>query len=163
MGGLRAAFLIAIFPTAMSKREYPERPVVGVGAIVLRGSGESREVLLIRRGSEPLKGQWSLPGGGLETGEKLEDGLRREVREETGLEVNILGLAGVYDRIMPDAAGKAQFHYVLIDYVCGVAGGMMKAGGDAAEVRWVAEQGLDALEITALTLPVIKEVLAKAK
>ena len=141
----------------MTKREYPERPVVGVGAVVLDG----RKVLLIRRGAEPLKGQWSLPGGGLETGERLEDGLRREVREETGLEVSILGLAGVYDRIMPDAAGKAQFHYVLIDYVCRAAGGELCAGGDAAEVRWVGEDELDALEITALTLPVIKDVLAK--
>ena len=142
------------------KREYPERPVVGVGAVILDGSRESgRSVLLIRRGSEPLKGQWSLPGGGLETGERLEDGLRREVREETGLEVNILGLAGVYDRIMPDANGKAQFHYVLIDYVCVAAGGTLRAGGDAAEVRWVPEGELDALEITALTLPVIQDVL----
>ena len=143
----------------MSKREYPERPVVGVGAVIVEG----RNVLLIRRGSEPLKGQWSLPGGGLETGEKLEDGLRREVREETGLEVNILGLAGVYDRIMPDAAGKAQFHYVLIDYLCSVAAGVVRPGGDAAEVRWFHESELGALQITALTLPVILEGLAKAK
>jgi 8-oxo-dGTP diphosphatase len=141
------------------KREYPERPVVGVGAVILDG----RKVLLIRRGSEPLKGQWSLPGGGLETGERLEDGLRREVREETGLEVNILGLAGVYDRIMPDAQGKAQFHYVLIDYLCAVAGGTLHAGGDAAEVRWVPEGELDALEITALTLPVIRGVLLEQR
>ncbi len=139
------------------KRDYPERPVVGVGAVIVDG----RKVLLIRRGSEPLKGQWSLPGGGLETGEPLEEGLRREVREETGLEVNILNLAGVYDRIMQDDSGKAQFHYVLIDYVCTVAGGTLRAGGDAAEVRWVDEGELDALDITALTLPVIREVLAK--
>ncbi|MEO5937256.1 MAG: NUDIX hydrolase [Terriglobales bacterium] len=143
----------------MSKRDYPERPVVGVGAVVL----DARKVLLIRRGSEPLKGQWSLPGGGLETGEQLVDGLRREVREETGLEIDVLGLAGVYDRIMPDAVGKTQFHYVLVDYVCRVAGGRLRAGGDAAEVRWVDESELDALEVTALTLPVIKEVLAKQK
>ncbi|MEO6120129.1 MAG: NUDIX hydrolase [Terriglobales bacterium] len=143
----------------MSKRDYPERPVVGVGAVIL----DARKVLLIRRGSEPLKGQWSLPGGGLETGEQLVDGLRREVREETGLEIDVLGLAGVYDRIMPDAAGNTQFHYVLVDYVCRVAGGTLRAGGDAAEVRWVHEAELDALEITALTLPVIKEVFAKQK
>jgi 8-oxo-dGTP diphosphatase len=147
----------------LSKREYPERPVVGVGAVILDTKNSARRVLLIRRGSEPLKGQWSLPGGGLETGEKLEDGLRREVREETGLEVDILGLAGVYDRIMPDAAGKARFHYVLIDYICSVAGGELRAGGDAAQVCWVDENELDSLEITALTLPVILEVLAKSK
>lgn len=144
----------------MAKREYPERPVVGVGAVIVEASRDAgRRVLLVRRGSEPLKGQWSLPGGGLETGERLEEGLVREVREETGLEVNILGLAGVYDRIMPDANGRAQFHYVLIDYVCSVAGGSLRAGGDAAEVRWIDEGELDALEITALTLPVIKDAL----
>ncbi|HUS20011.1 MAG TPA: NUDIX domain-containing protein [Terriglobales bacterium] len=147
----------------MSTREYPERPVVGVGAIIVDSVQGKRRVLLVRRGREPLKGQWSLPGGGLETGERLADGLRREVREETGLEVSILGLAGVYDRIMPDASGKARFHYVLIDYICSVAGGELLAGADAAEVRWIPESELDALEITALTLPVIKEVLAKAK
>lgn len=148
----------------MAKREYPERPVVGVGAVIVDGTkNDGRKVLLIRRGAEPLRGQWSLPGGGLETGERLEDGLRREVREETGLEINVMGLAGVYDRIMPDASGKAQFHYVLIDYVCSVAGGQLRPGGDAAETRWCHESELDSLEITALTLPVIKEVLAKAK
>jgi 8-oxo-dGTP diphosphatase len=145
-------------PFSMSRnREYPERPVVGVGAVILDGD----RVLLIRRGSEPLKGQWSLPGGGLETGETLEAGLRREVREETGLEVTIHGLAGVYDRIMPDAAGQAQFHYVLIDYVCSVSSGSLRPGGDAAEVRWFAQYELESLQITSLTLPVIREVLAK--
>jgi len=145
----------------VTKRDYPERPVVGVGAVILDEQESPRKVLLIRRGAEPLKGQWSLPGGGLETGEPLVDGLRREVREETGLEIEVHRLAGVYDRIMPDAAGKTQFHYVLVDYVCSVTGGTLRAGGDAAEVRWVEESELDTLEITALTLPVIKEVLAK--
>lgn len=140
------------------QREYPDRPVIGLGAIIV---DDQRRVLLIRRGSEPLQGQWSLPGGAMELGETLLEGIKREVREETGLEVAVLGLAGVYDRIIADADGKTQYQYVLVDYLCRACGGLLLAGGDAGEVRWVEEKELDELHITEFTLPVIKKALAE--
>ncbi|HMD47585.1 MAG TPA: NUDIX hydrolase, partial [Bryobacteraceae bacterium] len=96
------------------QRRYPSRPFLGVGALIF----EASKILLVERGKEPLKGYWSLPGGILETGERLEDALRREVLEETGLEVEPLSIFEIFERIMPDAAGRAEYHYVLIDYLC---------------------------------------------
>src|SRR5450755_441889 len=104
-------------------RSYPDRPFLGVGALIFDGDS----ILLVERGHEPLKGWWSLPGGILETGETLANGIRREVREETGLEVEPGAIVEVFERIMPDAEGRAQYHYVLIDYVCRVAGGGLQA------------------------------------
>jgi 8-oxo-dGTP diphosphatase len=114
------------------EREFPEAPMMGVGAVVVR---EGR-VLLVRRGNEPLKGQWSLPGGGLELGESLEAGLIREVREETGLTVEIVELVELLDRIHRDA-GRVRYHYVIADYLCRVTGGELQAASDADAVRWV--------------------------
>src|SRR5580698_1918092 len=102
-------------------REYPLAPVVGVGAVVLDGD----RVLLIQRGHEPMKGQWSLPGGALEVGETLVEGVQREVLEETGLEVEPVSIIEVFDRISRDAEGRVQFHYVLVDYVCRLTGGTL--------------------------------------
>src|SRR5260370_7785391 len=99
-------------------RRYPQRPILGVGAIII----ESDRVLLVERGREPLKGYWSLPGGVLEVGEKLADGLSREVMEETGLAIEPLSVVEIFERIMRDAAGVAEYHYVLIDYLCRVTG-----------------------------------------
>src|SRR6476620_7800367 len=96
-----------------SSRRYPERPILGVGAIVI----ESGRVLLVERGREPLKGYWSIPGGVVEAGEKLVDGVRREALEETGLEVDPVRVVEIFERIMRDAAGAAEYHYVLIDYL----------------------------------------------
>src|SRR5882762_9557646 len=100
-------------------RRYPRRPLVGVGAIILRRD----KILMAQRGKEPLKGWWSLPGGALEIGESLQLAVRREVREETGLEVEPLGVFEVFERIMADTAGATEYHYVLIDYICRVKGG----------------------------------------
>src|SRR5512144_967087 len=100
-------------------RRYPRRPMVGVGAIILDGD----RIVMAQRGKEPLKGWWSLPGGLLEVGEALKDGVRREVREETGLEVEPLGVLEIFERIMRDERGAPEYHYVLIDYVCRVVGG----------------------------------------
>jgi 8-oxo-dGTP diphosphatase len=122
----------------------PGRIVLGVAAVIWNGRGE---VLLIRRAKEPRKGQWSLPGGKLEFGETLIDGVRREVREETGLEVEILGLIDVAETIRDAEAGAADDHFVLIDYGARVISGTAEAASDAAEARWFAPDELDALPL----------------
>jgi 8-oxo-dGTP diphosphatase len=136
-----------------SSRRYPERPILGVGAIVI----ESGRVLLVERGREPLKGYWSIPGGVVEVGEKLLDGVRREALEETGLEIDPVRVVEIFERIMPDAAGAAEYHYVLIDYLCRVAGGALQAGDDVSEVRWVERACLPQYRMTEGTLPVIEK------
>ena len=116
------------------RREYPEAPIVGVGAVVIKGT----EVLLVRRGSEPLKGEWSLPGGALEIGETLQQGVVREVFEETGMTVTPAGVIEILDRIIKDEeSGRVRYHYVLIDFVCQVTGGTLCSASDAEDVRWV--------------------------
>jgi len=116
------------------RREYPEAPIVGVGAVVIDGA----RVLLVRRGHEPLKGEWSLPGGALELGETLQQGVVREVLEETGLEVVPGSMVEVFDRItLEESTGRVRYHYVLVDFVCRVAGGILLGGSDAEEARWV--------------------------
>jgi len=114
------------------QREFPQTPLVGVGAVVVH---EGR-VLLARRGSEPLKGHWTLPGGVLEVGETLVEGVAREVREETGLLVEPLELVELLDRIHRQA-GRVRYHYVIADYLCRVIGGELRAASDADAVRWV--------------------------
>ena len=134
-------------------RSYPRRPILGVGAIII----ESGRVLLVERGREPLKGYWSIPGGVLEVGEKLADGLRRETLEETGLEIEPLSVVEIFERIMRDASGAAEYHYVLIDYICRVTGGVLEAGDDVSEARWVDRACLTQYRITEGTLPVIEK------
>ena len=134
-------------------RRYPPRPILGVGAIII----DSGRVLLVERGREPLKGYWSLPGGVLEVGEKLTDGLSREVLEETGLEVELLSVVEIFERIMRDASGVAEYHYVLIDYLCRVTGGVLQPGDDVSEARWVERKSLAQYRITEGTVPVIEK------
>ena len=134
-------------------RRYPKRPVLGVGALIFNRN----KILLVERGKEPLKGYWSLPGGVLETGETLEQGVIREVREETGLEVKPLWVLEIFERIMRDPQGAPEYHYVLIDYVCRVTGGSLRAADDASRAAWVAKHQLSAYRITAGTLPVIEK------
>ena len=137
---------------AEDDRRYPKRPLVGVGAILLRRD----RILLAQRGKEPLKGWWSLPGGALEIGESLMDAVCREVREETGLEIRPLGVFEIFERIIRDAAGTPEYHYVLIDYLCRITGGTLRAGDDVARVEWVRRKDLPALQITEGTLTVIE-------
>ncbi len=116
----------------MLQREFPQAPLVGVGAVVVH---ENR-VLLVRRGSEPLKGHWTLPGGVLEVGVTLDAGVAREVREETGLQVEVVELVEILDRIHRDGE-RVRYHYVIADYLCRVTGGELRAASDADAVRWV--------------------------
>ncbi len=114
------------------EREFPSTPLVGVGAVVVHDA----RVLLVRRGTEPLKGHWTLPGGMLEVGEALTAGVAREVREETSLDVEPLELLELLDRIYREG-GRVRYHYVIADYLCRVTGGDLRAASDAAAVRWV--------------------------
>lgn len=131
--------------------------MVGVGAILLRRD----RILLAQRGKEPLKGWWSLPGGALEIGESLKDGVCREVLEETGLEVTPLGVFEIFERIIRDAVGAPEYHYVLIDYVCKVTGGELFPGDDVCAVEWVRRRDLATLQITEGTLAVIERAFEK--
>ncbi|MFQ5898074.1 MAG: NUDIX hydrolase [Candidatus Methylomirabilia bacterium] len=115
------------------RREYPEHPRVGVGAVLLKDGA----VLLVKRGAPPSQGKWSLPGGLVQLGESVEAAAIREVEEECGLRVRLLGLAGVVDRITRDPEGRVRYHYVLVDYLAQPEGGGLRAGSDADEVRWV--------------------------
>ena len=143
----------------MSTRRYPERPVLGVGALIFEGA----KVLLVERGNEPLKGWWSLPGGGVETGERLEAAMRREVREETGLLVEMVRVAEIFERLMADEDGRCEYHYVLIDYECRVVGGELQAGDDSAAVRWFGLEELSGIRLTEGTLEVIERCYGSRK
>jgi 8-oxo-dGTP diphosphatase len=140
-------------------RRYPERPFVGVGALIFQRG----RILMAQRGKEPLKGWWSLPGGAVETGESLDYAVRREVREETGLEVEPAGVFEIFERIMKDGAGATEYHYVLIDYLCRVRGGTLRAGDDVCAVAWTRPEELKSLQITEGTLGVIERAFRKRR
>lgn len=140
-------------------REYPDAPRVGVGAVVLH---EGR-VLLVRRGRAPALGLWSVPGGLVELGETTVDAARREVEEETGLDVRIAGLVGVLDRVTRDADGRVRYHWVLVDYLAfPESNDTITAGSDAAEVRWVTIDEVERLPITEGLADMIKRAAALA-
>jgi ADP-ribose pyrophosphatase YjhB (NUDIX family) len=140
-------------------RRYPKRPIPGVGALIFRRGS----ILLVQRGKEPLKGWWSLPGGALEMGESLDEAVRREVLEETGLIVKPGNVFEIFERIMKDAAGAIEYHFVLMDYICRVTGGTLCAGDDVALAEWVARRDLPSLRITEGTLAVIERAFEKRK
>jgi 8-oxo-dGTP diphosphatase len=127
----------------MVKRLYPSQPVVGVGAIILRAG----KILLEKRGNEPARGQWTIPGGVVEVGESLEAAVRRETKEETGLEVNAASLIDVVDQVHLDKAGKIEYHYVIIDYVV-KATGEPKAESDADQLKWVSLGEVEVYDLT---------------
>jgi 8-oxo-dGTP diphosphatase len=137
-------------------RRYPDRPIVAVGAVIVDGN----RVLLVQRGQEPLKGEWSLPGGAVELGETLEAALAREVREETTLDVVVGPVVEVLDSIRRDDAGRAEYHFIIVDYACRVRGGTPTAavhGTDAADARWVPIDQLDQYGMTSTALAVIRK------
>jgi ADP-ribose pyrophosphatase YjhB (NUDIX family) len=141
------------------RREYPDTPLVGVGAVIV----QENRVLLIRRGQPPLLGEWSLPGGVLECGETLREAVIREAREETGLVVETGELLGVYERVIRGDEERVRYHYVLIDFLCRSAGGELKAGSDAADVRWFRRDELPALNLAYDASDVVLKGLARGR
>jgi 8-oxo-dGTP diphosphatase len=146
-----------------SSREYPERPMVGVGGVII----EQGRALLIRRGSEPLLGEWSIPGGMLELGESLEEGVARELREETGLTVRVIELIEVFDRIYVESTAGAKeekkgprFHYVIVDYLCERVAGQAMAGSDVTEVALASEEELGEYNLTETATRILKKAFA---
>jgi mutator protein MutT len=133
------------------RREYPERPLVGVGGVVL----SQGRVLLIRRGTPPLEGEWSIPGGMLEVGETILEGVQRELAEETGIEVRVRDLIEVLERISLDPAGKPKYHFVILDYLCEKISGQARAGSDVTDVAWAAEAELPRYSLTPAATRVI--------
>ena len=127
----------------MTGREYPARPIVGIGVVVLRDAS----VLLVRRGKPPNVGSWTLPGGAQEVGETAEAAARRELLEETGIEVGPLQLAGTVDSIRRDAEERVQYHYTIIDFCARWAAGEPQAGSDVTEAVWAPLDGLEAFDL----------------
>ncbi|MSO46430.1 MAG: NUDIX domain-containing protein [Acidobacteria bacterium] len=136
-------------------REYPARPIVGVGAVIVQDG----QVLLVKRRYEPLAGRWSLPGGTLELGETLEAGLAREMQEETGLDVRVGPVIEVFDRIMLDEDKRVQYHFVLVDYLCWPAGGTLAAGSDVDAAMFVDPADLARFDLTDKAQAVIARAL----
>jgi ADP-ribose pyrophosphatase YjhB (NUDIX family) len=140
------------------QREFPLAPLPGVGAVIV----DEGRVLLVQRGHEPMMGRWSLPGGLLELGEPLTEGVKREVKEETGLNVEVIGLIELLERILRvdgDADGRVRYHFVIADYLCRVVGGSLQAASDAAAVRWIERSewnGTNDLQLDSVAVRVIE-------
>lgn len=141
------------------KRDYPDRPLLGVGAVVVRGE----QVLVVRRANPPLQGQWSIPGGLVEAGETTREAVIREIREETGLIIEPLELIEVFERILRDSDSRVQYHFVVIDYLCRIESGESHPGSDVSEIRWAGFDDLQILGVTPETRAVIKKALNAAK
>jgi len=138
-------------------KPYPDRPVIGVGAVVLDGD----RVLLVKRGHAPLKGQWSLPGGGVEVGETLEQAVAREVLEETGVVIEVGPMVDVLDRISRDIDGRVDHHFVLIDFAARASGGLLRSASDADDAAWVPLSELATYEVAAVTVSVIQKAAGR--
>ena len=136
------------------RRKYPDRPFVGVGAVIVANG----QVLIVKRKYDPLAGQWSLPGGGVELGETLEDSIVREMLEETGLEIEVGPVIEVFDRITRDDNGEVRYHFVLVDYLCWPVGGELLASSDVEDARFVDPADLPQYRLTAKA----NEVIARA-
>ncbi|HKS67248.1 MAG TPA: NUDIX hydrolase [Candidatus Acidoferrales bacterium] len=140
-------------------REYPERPIVGVGGVVISNG----RALLIKRGHPPLQGEWSIPGGTLEVGETLLQGVERELAEETGIRVRVVTLIEVFERVFRDDGGKAKYHFVILDYLCESIGGEARAGSDVTDVAWASEDDLDPFSLSPTATRVIRRAFEMAR
>jgi len=140
----------------VSGRTYPAQPIVGVGAVVI---AEDR-IVLVKRAHDPLKGEWNLPGGAVELGETLQEACSREVYEETGLEVRVGSVIEVFDRITRDEKGQVEYHFVLVDYLCRVAGGTLQSGSDASEIALADPFDLDVFRLNEKARHVIERGMA---
>ena len=141
------------------RREYPERPIVGVGGVVIH----EERVLLIRRGSAPLEGEWSIPGGMLEIGETILEGVQRELLEETAIEVRVLDLIEVFERVTRDDEGRLKYHFVILDYLCEAVRGKASAGSDVTDVAWARETELGGYSLTPTATRVIQKAFEIAR
>jgi len=142
-----------------TRREYPNQPVVGVGGVII----SNHRALLIRRGNEPLQGHWSIPGGLLEAGETLQEGVKRELREETGIEVRPLDLIEVFERIDLDGSGRTRYHYVVLDYLCEALRGEAHAGSDVTQVAWASAEELEQYSLSSTATRVILKAFEMAR
>jgi 8-oxo-dGTP diphosphatase len=143
----------------IDRREYPERPIVGVGGVVIANG----RALLIKRGYPPLQGEWSIPGGTLELGETLVEGVRRELAEETGIEVNVLDLIEVFERVTRDETGKVHYHFVILDYLCEAISGSARAGSDVTDVTWASEVELEQYSLTPTATRLIRRAFEMSR
>jgi 8-oxo-dGTP diphosphatase len=139
------------------KREYPVAPVIAVGAIICHQG----RLVLIRRDKEPSKGRWTFPGGAVELGESLEDAVRREILEETGLQVDVGEVAMVLDHVVRDEAGEVRYHYIIVDYFARPVGGVLQPGSDVSDACWVGLDDLDGLEMTEKAGELARELLGE--
>ena len=136
-------------------REFPSAPVVGVGAVVVKDG----KALIVKRAHEPRKGEWSLPGGRVELGEALIDAVRREIKEETGLDIAVGPIVEVLDRVHHHD-GRVRYHFVIVDYLCTCIGGELCAGDDADDAAWVTSDEIEAYGINSVAAAVIRKGLA---
>jgi ADP-ribose pyrophosphatase YjhB (NUDIX family) len=141
------------------QREFPETPLVGVGAIII----ENARVVLVKRAHPPLQAEWSIPGGVLEVGELVREAAIREACEETGLTVDPGELLGVYDRVLRDPDKRVRYHYVLVDFLCRRVAGDLVAASDATQVRWFTREELPALKLAEDTIDVIHKGFDKLR
>jgi 8-oxo-dGTP diphosphatase len=141
------------------KRHYPDQPLVGVGAVIFQGE----RVLLVRRGQEPARDSWSLPGGLVELGETMTAAICRELAEEIGISVRLLGIAAVLERIFPDPDGRIAYHYVLVDFLCDYLEGELRPGSDITAARFVPISEVSSFDLTPSTADVIQRAWQQKK
>ena len=126
------------------RRKYPDAPLVGVGAVAIKDG----KILVVKRAFEPGAGKWSVPGGLVEIGEKLSEACAREMKEETGIEIEVLELINVFDMIDRDESGKIRYHYVLADFLAKPVGGTERPSPEVTDMKWVTHQEAKALDLT---------------